>query len=63
MQAVETNLMALPMVHACVVLVMGEEGQNKFLVAYIVPEGLYIFVETIKLTSAYECFNLYKVLK
>ena len=42
---------------------MGEEGQNKFLVAYIVPEGLYIVVETIKLTSAYECFNLYKVLK
>lgn len=31
--------MDLPMVHACVMLVHGEEGDNKFLVAYIVPEG------------------------
>ncbi|KAK3605427.1 hypothetical protein CHS0354_007509 [Potamilus streckersoni] len=38
-QAVEAALMSLPMVHACVVLVKGEEGQDKFLVAYIVPEG------------------------
>ena len=27
------------MVNACVVLVEGEEGQDKFLVSYIVPEG------------------------
>ncbi len=31
--------MALPMVHACVVLVLGEEGEDKYLVAYLVPEG------------------------
>ena len=31
--------MELPMVNACVVLVEGEEGQDKFLVSYIVPEG------------------------
>ena len=27
------------MVNACVVVVMGEEGEDKYLVAYIVPEG------------------------
>ncbi len=27
------------MVNACVVIVMGEEGEDKYLVAYIVPEG------------------------
>ena len=31
--------MELPMVHSCVVLVKGEEGEDKFLVTYIVPEG------------------------
>ncbi|XP_046580237.1 linear gramicidin synthase subunit D-like [Haliotis rubra] len=38
-QAVESALMSLPMVNACVVLVMGEEGEDKFLVSYLVPEG------------------------
>ena len=31
--------MSLPEVHNCVVLVNGDEGENKFLVAYIVPNG------------------------
>ncbi|KAK7495228.1 hypothetical protein BaRGS_00013410, partial [Batillaria attramentaria] len=38
-QAVEAALMQLPMVQACVVLVSGEEGEDKFLVAYIVKKG------------------------
>ncbi|KAK3100605.1 hypothetical protein FSP39_022476 [Pinctada imbricata] len=38
-QAVETALMELDMVNAAVVLVKGEEGEDKFLVSYIVPEG------------------------
>lgn len=29
----------MPMVNTCVVLVIGEEGEDKYLVAYIVPEG------------------------
>jgi acyl-CoA synthetase (AMP-forming)/AMP-acid ligase II len=29
--------MELQMVHSCVVLVKGEEGEDKFLVTYIVP--------------------------
>lgn len=37
-QAVEAALLALPMVHACTVLVSGEEGEDKFLVAYIVKK-------------------------
>lgn len=36
-QAVEAALMELKMVHSCVVLVKGEEGEDKFLVSYIVP--------------------------
>lgn len=32
-------MLELPIVNACVVLVMGEEGEDKYLVAYIVPEG------------------------
>ncbi|KAH3843031.1 hypothetical protein DPMN_116538, partial [Dreissena polymorpha] len=36
-QAVEAALMELSMVHACVVLVKGAEGEDKFLVSYIVP--------------------------
>lgn len=35
-QAVESALLLLPMVQAAVVLVRGEEGEDKFLVAYIV---------------------------
>jgi acyl-CoA synthetase (AMP-forming)/AMP-acid ligase II len=35
---VESALLLLPMVHAAVVLVKGEEGEDKFLVAYIVKE-------------------------
>ena len=31
--------MELSSVHACVVLVKGDEGDDKFLVAYIVPNG------------------------
>lgn len=38
-QAVESALMELATVNACVVVVKGEEGDDKFLVAYIVPEG------------------------
>ena len=38
-QAVEAALLELPMLKACVTLVMGKEGEDKFLVAYIVPEG------------------------
>ncbi|CAL1531382.1 unnamed protein product [Lymnaea stagnalis] len=37
-QAVESCLLSLPMVKACVVLVRGDEGDDKFLVAYIVSE-------------------------
>ncbi|KAK6976349.1 linear gramicidin synthase subunit D [Biomphalaria glabrata] len=37
-QAVESCLLSLPMVKACVVLVKGDEGDDKFLVAYIVSE-------------------------
>ncbi|KAL4230934.1 hypothetical protein ACF0H5_011308 [Mactra antiquata] len=36
-QAVEAALMELPMIHSCVVLMKGEEGEDKFLVTYIVP--------------------------
>ncbi|GFN85017.1 linear gramicidin synthase subunit d-like isoform x1 [Plakobranchus ocellatus] len=35
-QAVEACLLSLPMVKSCVVIVCGEEGQDKFLVTYIV---------------------------
>lgn len=38
-QAVEVCLMSLPEVNNCTVVVNGEEGENKFLVAYIVPNG------------------------
>ena len=39
MQAIEAALLELPMVNACVVVVLGEEGEDKYLVAYIVSEG------------------------
>ncbi|GFN88138.1 linear gramicidin synthase subunit d-like, partial [Plakobranchus ocellatus] len=35
-QAIEACLLSLPMVKACVVIVCGDEGQDKFLVTYIV---------------------------
>ncbi|XP_048589183.1 glycine betaine reductase ATRR isoform X2 [Nematostella vectensis] len=38
-QAVEAALLQLPMINACVVLALGEEGTDKYLVAYVVPEG------------------------
>lgn len=38
-QAVEAALLELPMVNAGYILVEGDEGSDKFLVAYIVPEG------------------------
>ncbi|CAE1277148.1 unnamed protein product [Acanthosepion pharaonis] len=38
-EAVEVCLTSLPEVNNCVVLVNGDEGENKFLVAYIVPNG------------------------
>ena len=38
-QAIEAALLDLTMVNACVVIVMGEEGEDKSLVAYVVPEG------------------------
>ncbi|XP_076821581.1 uncharacterized protein LOC143468326 isoform X2 [Clavelina lepadiformis] len=37
-QAVEAAIMSLPTVKACVVLALGDEGQDKQLVAYIVAE-------------------------
>ncbi|XP_065058654.1 uncharacterized protein LOC135686369 [Rhopilema esculentum] len=39
LQAVEAALMDLPLVNACTVLAHGEEGTDKYLVAYIVPNG------------------------
>lgn len=38
-QAVEAALMELPMINAALVLVKGAEGEDKFLVSYIVPKG------------------------
>jgi acyl-CoA synthetase (AMP-forming)/AMP-acid ligase II len=38
-QAVEAAVLELPMVNACYISVEGDEGADKFLVAYIVPEG------------------------
>ena len=38
-KAIEAALLELSMVNACVVVVMGEEGEDKYLVAYVVPEG------------------------
>ncbi|XP_013419834.1 uncharacterized protein LOC106180401 [Lingula anatina] len=38
-QAVEAAILDLPTVNAAVVIVKGEEGEDKYLVAYIVPEG------------------------
>ena len=38
-QAIEAYLLELPMVNSCIVLVHGEEGEDKSLVAYVVPEG------------------------
>ncbi|XP_069130390.1 uncharacterized protein [Argopecten irradians] len=38
-QAVETAILELLEVTACVILVEGDEGDNKFLVAYVVTEG------------------------
>lgn len=38
-QAVEAALLQLPMVNACSVVAHGEEGEDKYLVAYVVPEG------------------------
>ena len=38
-QAVEAALLELCIVNACVVIVQGAEGEDKYLVAYIVPEG------------------------
>ncbi len=35
----EAALLELPTVNACVVVVMGNEGESKYLVSYIVPEG------------------------
>ena len=37
--ALEAAMLDLPMVNSCVVLVEGDEGEDKFLVSYIVPEG------------------------
>ena len=39
LKAVEAALLELPMVNSGCVLVRGEEGSDKYLVAYIVPEG------------------------
>ena len=71
-QAVESVLLDLPMVNACVVMVMGDEGHDRFLVAYIVPEGkvrkkdiraelkkrlpFYMIPSYFMLLSKYACF-------
>lgn len=39
LKAVEAALMELPMINAALVLVKGAEGEDKFLVSYIVPKG------------------------
>lgn len=38
-QAVESALLQLPVVNGCCVVAHGEEGDDKYLAAYIVPEG------------------------
>lgn len=38
-QAVEAALLQLPMVNACSVVAHGDEGEDKYLAAYVVPEG------------------------
>ena len=38
-QAVEAALLQLPMVNGCCVIAHGEEGEDKYLAAYVVPEG------------------------
>lgn len=38
-QAVEAALLQLPVVNGCCVVAHGEEGDDKYLAAYIVPEG------------------------
>ena len=38
-QAVEAALLQLPKVKACSVVAHGEEGEDKYLAAYVVPEG------------------------
>lgn len=38
-QAVEAALLQLPLVNACCVVAHGEEGEDKYLAAYVVPEG------------------------
>ncbi|KAJ7376866.1 hypothetical protein OS493_032015 [Desmophyllum pertusum] len=38
-QAVEAALLQLPMVNGCSVVAHGEEGEDKYLAAYVVPEG------------------------
>lgn len=38
-QAIEAALLQLPMVNGCSVVAHGEEGQDKYLAAYVVPEG------------------------
>lgn len=35
----EAAIIELPLVTACIILVEGEEGDHKFLVAYVVTEG------------------------
>ena len=33
---------------ACVVLVLGEEGEDKYLVAYVVPKNIYVTKKEIR---------------
>ena len=42
-QAVEAALLQLPLVNACCVVAHGEEGEDKYLAAYVVPEGNEVF--------------------
>ena len=47
-KAVEAVLIDLAEVNACAVLVLGEEGEDKYLVAYVVPENKEITKKNIR---------------
>ena len=58
-QAVEAALLQLPMVNGCCVVAHGEEGEDKYLAAYVVPEGKVTSVmKTSSLTHAFRSGHL-----
>lgn len=54
-QAIEAALLQLPMVNGCCVVAHGEEGEDKYLAAYVVPEGK---VNYENLFHKSDCFKL-----